>query len=345
MAETTSVVRRTNLPASSAAGAWQALVLDVGQPDRPALRVEAAGRGLLVLRRGDAILLLASVADDHFGVAYASTGQHRPPVPPMSAARAAAVGADSGGAWLARWAHHFATALTGTGAGPLHAGRWVISGDDGYPDAGATQRPTPVPLPHDRGWIDWFGGDRHRQILPLRPLAGPGSARVKAYRRQFREGVLPPVLLWWISGLDCHVVLDGHDRLVAALAEDGQPPLLRLSSVSQHQVDGDTDTAVRRYSTTTEAVRLQVAAGTPGAADALAAVHRRLARKLSRVGTGYGTSRAWPLRGGPANWHRLAEAQAPDWHAEISAADDGYGRRPPPDGRRPHLSPSRRSPA
>ncbi len=48
------VVRRSNLPASSAAGAWEALVLDVGEPTRPALRVEAAGGGLLVLRRGDA---------------------------------------------------------------------------------------------------------------------------------------------------------------------------------------------------------------------------------------------------------------------------------------------------
>ncbi|NGM15934.1 hypothetical protein ENC19_26510 [Verrucosispora sp. CWR15] len=333
-------MRRSNLPASSAAGAWEALVLDVGEPTRPALRVEAAGGGLLVLRRGDAVLLLANVADDHFGVAYVATGHHRSPVPPTSAARAAAVGtADAGGAGLARWAHHFATALTGTGDGPLHAGRWVIAGEPAQPDSGTSQRRMPVPLPQHRGWIDWFGGDRHRQILPLRPLASPGDSRVKAYRKQFREGVLPPVLLWWISGLDCHVVLDGHDRLAAALAEDGPPPLLRLSSVSQRQVDADTDTAVRRYATTTEAVRHQVAAGTPGAADALAATHRRFARELGGVGTGYGTSRAWPLRGGPATWHRLAEAHAPDWHAEISAADDGYGRRPPPDGRRPHLSP------
>ncbi|MFF5216020.1 hypothetical protein [Micromonospora sp. NPDC000442] len=344
MTETKSVVRRTNLPASSAEGAWEALVLEVGEPTRPALRVEATGCGLLVLRHGDAVLLLASVADDRFGVAYASTGHHHPPVPPIRAARAAAFGtADAGGAWLARWAHHFATALTGTADGPLHAGRWVIGGKVAHPGDDATW--APVPLPDDRGWIDWFGGDRHRQILPLHPLASPDSARVKAYRKQFREGVLPPVLLWWISGLDCHVVLDGHDRLVAALAESGQPPLLRLSLTSQHQVDGDTETAVHRYASTTEAVRHQVAAGTPGAAEALAAVHRRFARELRNVGTSYGTTRAWPLRGGPPTWHRLAEAQAPDWHAEIAAADDGYGRRPPPDGRRPHLSPSRRSPA
>ena len=30
-------------------------------------------------------------------------------------------------------------------------------------------------------------------MLPLRPLPDPGTARVKAYRRQYREGVLPPV--------------------------------------------------------------------------------------------------------------------------------------------------------
>ncbi|MGB8939405.1 MAG: hypothetical protein WCD21_04060 [Streptomyces sp.] len=37
--------------------------------------------------------------------------------------------------------------------------------------------------------------------------------RVKAYRKQARDGTLPPVLLWWVSGLDCHLVLDGHAGL------------------------------------------------------------------------------------------------------------------------------------
>ncbi|GIJ39169.1 hypothetical protein [Micromonospora andamanensis] len=336
---------RTNLPASSAQGAWEALVLEVGQPTRPALRVEVTGDGLLVLRRGAAIVLLASVADDRFGVAYACVGRHRPPVPPIRAARSAAFGTvDAAGSWQARWAHYFATELAGTVEGPLHAGRWVIGGDVAGPDVGAGQRRAPVPLPQDQGWIDWFSGDRHRQILPLRPLSSPDAGRVRAYRKQFREGILPPVLLWWISGLDCHVVLDGHDRLVAALAEDGQPPLLTLSLTSRHRVDVDTDAAVHRYAGTTEAVRHQVAAGTPGAAEALAAVHRRLARDLRSVGAGYGTTRAWPLRGGPATWHRLAAAHAPGWHAEAAPADR-YGRRPPPDGRRPQLNPSRRSPA
>ncbi|GIJ20777.1 hypothetical protein Vlu01_14010 [Micromonospora lutea] len=322
MAQQKSVVRRRNLPMSSAEGAWHALVLDVEQPARPALRVEAAGRGLLVLRHGTEIVLLASVADDRFGVAYATTGQHRPPVAPIRAAQAAAFGtADAGGVWRGRWAHHFAAALSGTADGPLHAGRWVIGGDVARPDGDAARHRTPVLLPHDRGWGDWFSGDRRRQILPLRPLANPEAGRVRAYRKQFREGMLPPVLLWWISGLDCPVVLDGHDRLVAAVAEDGLPPVLMLSLVDQHQVDVDTDTTVRRYATTAQTVRHQVSAGTPGAAEALAAVHRRLARDLRGVETGYGTTRAWPLRGGPATWHRLAEAHVPDWHTEISAAD------------------------
>ncbi|MYX98297.1 hypothetical protein GT045_26700 [Streptomyces sp. SID486] len=39
---------------------------------------------------------------------------------------------------------------------------------------------------------------------------------------------LPPVLLWWASGLDCHLVLDGHARLAAAIAESLEPPLLQL---------------------------------------------------------------------------------------------------------------------
>ncbi|MDX3235410.1 hypothetical protein PV392_06910 [Streptomyces sp. ME03-5709C] len=66
------------------------------------------------------------------------------------------------------------------------------------------------------------------EILPLRPMPGADDSRVKAYRKQAREGTLPPVLLWWVSGLDCHLILDGHARLAAAIAESVEPPLLQL---------------------------------------------------------------------------------------------------------------------
>ncbi|MEU8819276.1 hypothetical protein [Actinoplanes sp. NPDC048796] len=151
------------------------------------------------------------------------------------------------------------------------------------------------------------------RVLPLRPLSGRNAGRVKSYRKQVEAGVLAPILLWWISGLDCYVILDGHDRLVAALAEDTEPPLLALSSVNAEQIARDTETALNNYSASAEAIERQVARHTPGAAEALAGVNRRLAENLRTIETRYGATRAWPLRGGTAGWHVLAAAQAPTW--------------------------------
>ncbi|MEV6637794.1 hypothetical protein AB0M54_44405 [Actinoplanes sp. NPDC051470] len=280
------------------------LVLDVEQPSRPALRLEVAGRGLLVLRHDDTVTLMARVDDNHYGVEYAMTGHYRSPVPPIRAAHAAAVGAAS----PARWAYHFAASLTG---GPLHTGRWAISVE--VPRLRPTERWAELLLPQPQGEIDWFMDNGAWQILPLHPLASVDAGRVKAYRKQARDGILPPVLLWWVSGLDCYVVLDGHDRLVAALAEDREPPLLALSSVDTDQVARDTEDALSRYTTTTQGLDRQITAGSPGAEAALVAVDRRLADTLQTIESRYGTTRAWPLRGGTPQWNALAREHLPAW--------------------------------
>jgi hypothetical protein len=79
------------------------------------------------------------------------------------------------------------------------------------------------------------GGGWHG-VLPLRPLPTPDAPRVKTYRKHAREGTLAPVLLWWASFLDGWLLLDGHDRAAAALAE-GMPP----ACVELVRVPDDTD--------------------------------------------------------------------------------------------------------
>lgn len=324
VAQQNVLARTSNFPVSASAGPWEALVLDVEQPGYPALKVEVAGRGLLVLRQNGRVALMAQVDGDHFGVEYAETSHFRSPIPPIRAAYAASLGTeDPNGVRQARWAHHFAAALTSSTGGPLHTGRWVISGDATHlrPAIRAStlaERWEVVLLPGNQGYIDWFVDNGSWQILPLRPLADPDTGRVKAYRKQAVEGILAPVLLWWISGLDCYVLLDGHDRLVSALSENIEPPLFCLSSVSTQQAARDTDTALSRYARTAGALERQVTAGTPGAADALAAVNRRLAKSLKTIETAYGVTRAWPLRGGTAGWNALAAAHLANWHAEMT---------------------------
>lgn len=323
VAQRTVVARMSNLPAPVSAGHWEALVLDVEHPDRPALMVEVAGRGALALRQDDTVVLMAQVDDDHCGVEYALTTQFRSPIPPIRAAHAATVEPEGpSGVRQARWAHHFAAALTSSTEGPLHTGRWVISADASHLRPAIrvstlAERWEELLLSGGRGYIDWFMDNGAWQVLPLRPLAGPDTGRVKAYRKQARAGALAPVFLWWISGLDCYVVLDGHDRLVAALSENVEPPMLALSSVSTQQAAVDTEAVLSRYARTAEALERQVAARVPGAANARAAVNRRLAEDLKTIETAYGVTRAWPLRGGNARWHALAAAHLADWHAEL----------------------------
>ncbi len=236
----------------------EALVLDVDLPARPALRVEVAGRGSLVLRQNDTVVLMAQVDSDHCGVEYASTGRFQSPVPPIRAAQAASFGIDDpGGVQRSRWAHHFATAVTASSRGPLHTGRWAITTEathlratfDATTLAGRWEE---LLLPSGRNYMDWFTHSGAWQILPMRPLADPYTGRVKAYRKQAKDGILAPILLWWISGLDCYVLLDGHGRLVAALAENLKPLLLSLSSVNADQVARDREDALTRYVRTSE---------------------------------------------------------------------------------------------
>ncbi|MFE9446302.1 hypothetical protein ACFYO2_47135 [Streptomyces sp. NPDC006602] len=101
---------------------------------------------------------------------------------------------------------------------------------------------------HPDGYIDWFVHSSSWEVLPLRPMPDADDSRVKAFRKQAREGTLPPILLWWVSGLDCHLILDGHARLAAAIAESVEPPLLQLHrTVPRDDLAARIDEAVGFY--------------------------------------------------------------------------------------------------
>ncbi|XIE80828.1 hypothetical protein AB6O49_28835 [Streptomyces sp. SBR177] len=207
----------------------------IEHPVRPGLRMECADDGRLLLVQGGRPVLFARQRASHHGVHYARTGRYASPLGPLRAADdrgLAALAPPGSEEWTERWAARWTAELRGADEGPLHEGEWHLAPmlpgwfvEDHWDRL----------LPHDtdRGHLTWFGygdpvGDA-RDLLPLRALSAPDAPRVKAYRRRFREGLLAPVLLWWISGLNTPVVLDGHDRLVAALAEGARPQLLLLS--------------------------------------------------------------------------------------------------------------------
>ncbi|MFI9050870.1 hypothetical protein [Streptomyces sp. NPDC053427] len=314
-------MHRTSLPRSAEGVPWEGLALAVDGPARPPLRFEVADGRRMVLFQGEQVVLLARQRVTHFGVHYARTGRYASPLPPLRAGLARTYREacpDDDGAWFARWAHHFAGELRGSLNGPLHEGSWNLRpGMSAYAIDAFWESLWHDP---DRGHIAWFSGsppEDSRDVLPLRPLSDPDAARVKAYRRQYREGVLPPVLLWGNSALDCSVVLDGHDRLLAALAEGGRPPVLRLNR--EHQVEQPTASAqrpIRAYEERIAHLQRQRSAGEPLASSRIANEGRRLAKELHELFSVAHLTRSWPVPGGADAWDALVAEHAPGWHPD-----------------------------
>lgn len=300
-------MKHSDLPSPD--GRWAGLTLEVERPARPGLRVEVASGRRLLLRQADRTALFGVQRTGCWGVHYARTGRFRSPLPLISAALARQIRETSADdEWARRWTHRFIDWLSAAADGPLHTGSWTFA--RGMPSWAAPKSWARLPaFDPDRGHITWFGyGDPDedaRDILPLRKLLPPDAARVKAFRRQFREGVLPPVLLWWVSGLNTLLVIDGHDRVAAALAEGSVPEVVVLApAVDPVWLSAWGRIQIRAY----EGRMTQVA---PPAAD----LGRRLARELSESARIEGGSRAWLVPGGAAAWDRDAATLVPGWNA------------------------------
>ncbi|WP_050515435.1 hypothetical protein [Streptomyces rimosus] len=196
------------------------LVLTVpgGRPG-PSLRFERAAGHQWALRQGEHTLIEARPEGDGccHDLHLRRLPGYRSPLPPVSAATMRAG---------SNWAHRYARWLEDTECGPLHHGRWRLSRRTAF-------APGIWSCDLVRDWPDTTlellcGGGWHG-VLPLRPLRAPDTARVKAYRKHARENTLAPVLLWWVSFLDGWLLLDGHDRAAAALAEGTQPVCVELA--------------------------------------------------------------------------------------------------------------------
>ncbi|MEU8880003.1 hypothetical protein [Streptomyces hydrogenans] len=299
-------MRRSDLTGDD--GTWQGLALEVGDRPRPGLCVFGAGRRLL-LAQGSRPVLFAVVDAYLQDVDFRRTDAYRSFVPPPRADEARALAGSP-----ERWAHRFAGLLAGTPEGPLHDGRWLLRPAPRllswrHPRTSHAEHwDTMLVEGHPDGLVDWFHHNSGWEVLPLRPMPDAGDGRVKAYRKQARDGVLPPVLLWWVSGLDCHLILDGHARLAAAIAESVEPPLLEL----QRALPADDLAARTRDAVTAYEHELARFAGLralhgPTVPDGTAEAGPELSRRLRDLHTGQQPTWCWPLTGGEPRWHRLAQ--------------------------------------
>ncbi|MGW4498747.1 hypothetical protein ACWENR_09025 [Micromonospora sp. NPDC004336] len=299
-------MRRTNLYTLDGA-----LGLGVTGRRSPDLRPEVASGRRLLLRQRHRPVLFGRAHPGNHGMHVYRTGEYVSPLPPLRADDARRTGPCGGAPWHGRWAHRFASWLYDADTGPLHDGRWALG----------PRRLPPYCLrgdlvrDHPAAYLDWLGVGWNG-VLPLRRLPDVDAARVKAYRRQARERVLPPILLWWVSAFDGYLLLDGHCRLVAALAEEVDPAVLALSLLADPEVVGDGEVAA--HVALADRVTAQAArsgADPLRAADALA---RRFAEACAAQPT-EGRTRAWPVRGGAPAWERQAADATGGWATTVRA--------------------------
>ncbi|WP_090929641.1 hypothetical protein [Nonomuraea jiangxiensis] len=264
------------------------------------MRIEVAGPNRFWVRQETRTVLLAKVARWNYGVHYLRLPGAVPVLPPITAASARTAPS---------WPHQYASWLA-TAPGPLHAGWWSLR---------AWQPPWPesvwrreVADADPVGYLDWLEG--WQGVVPMRRLPAADEGRVKAYRKLAQEGLLPPLLLWWISGLDGWLLLDGHARLAAALAERLIPPMLSLYlAPSPVQIDEAITNAMWHDSVTAEGLEHARRAGRAGVDSAVRVQQRHFAGVYAAIPSERERTRAWPLPGGVPAWQNAATAAPPGW--------------------------------
>ncbi|MGX1130254.1 hypothetical protein RKD49_002444 [Streptomyces glaucescens] len=272
------------------------LVLTVqGRSGPPPLRLEWAHDGRRALHQGERPLWLGRTIGEGCcrDLVLHRLDGYRSPLPPLRADLQRA---------RRSWAHPYADWLEDAPESPLHDGRWQLARRGFF-------EPTVWTEDFVRDWpgarLELLCGGGWHGVLPLRRLSPPDAPRVRAYRKHAREGTLAPVLLWWVAFLDGWLLLDGHDRAVAALAEGSVPQCVELTRVPDEEewrrtVDDITEGHRRHLR------ELAARPAGPGTDRQRAAVERGYADAVAELPYDPATTRTWPLPGGVAAWDDLA---------------------------------------
>jgi hypothetical protein len=215
--------------------AWKGLRVRVDGRREPGFAVSACYPGYVRLAAGDLPLVWTRIDEDYWGYELLRAPAIDGPsiLPPITAELAREHHEANSAVWPA-WARTYARMLQDCPGTPLYDGNWHIGAlsREFRPFELTASTVRRIVEQKATGYVQWDFGDTVYPIT-LRDMSSPDAGRVKAWRKHVRSGSLPPVLLQWISGLAAYVVLDGHDRLLAASIEQAPAPALALEPVEE----------------------------------------------------------------------------------------------------------------
>jgi hypothetical protein len=211
--------------------------LHVENGPRPGIQLVAQGR----------VLLHAEVARYHVGVQIerdftaAAELNHDFPLPPISAVDLREAPVAEGRDWQRHWCRWVAERIGPHNFG--YTGDWAVQiarhglrpsydwNENGGPLVCNLEHTLDEPAAIFKSWM--LNGSSHCLAMRARPAEHEG--RVKHWRKQCRAGRMPPIVVLWLSGLDCWLLIDGHRRLLAAQLEGQIPPTLGVYSfIEEH---------------------------------------------------------------------------------------------------------------
>lgn len=299
-------------------GRWQGLGLSVDRADRPAgppgfcIR---ARDGRIRIDVGPTPCLWASVNQWRLGVWTLVSGQESPSVlPPIQSRAIRAIAASPRSEdWWRLWAREFASRLGNSPRSPLYEGHWILSPTkcaEGHFAALLGQSLSSIgylPFIHrvesclevpPIAWESWRQNGSCA-ALRLREPSDSGSARIKAFCKLARDGVMPPLLFLFVSGIDMFVLLDGHDRLRALLLEKAPIPLLVLKHVQASPREPD---HARQAAIVREIARRSVSGASRNGPLPVPVANAHLIEAFDDRPRLFPRTRAFVLRGGAAAW-------------------------------------------
>lgn len=209
--------------------AWQGYLMSCENKIKPALHLLTTQDNCMKLVADEQALLWGQIEDDYAGVSTLRTlpkSEDCPLMPHIHASDLMQAKPLQGEVMQQYWAKFFVQALQQANKLPIYNGLWQLKytnlpkwlgrKQDKWCTATADDQPF---LNAHETFIDWSAANGNDNIINLfKPHAdAANTGRIKWWLKVAQKQALPPLLLWKISALDAYVLIDGHDRLQAAL--------------------------------------------------------------------------------------------------------------------------------